>query len=147
MELFKLTLLTIILAISVGSARAEDKKSNCTVQASDPVIRQFYHAKGFEVDDDAGDVKAEFEVTCEAVEQQKDKFSASEIHQTTAKFELFNQYENKKVVYHSDSMSEKGGRVEKAFVVPCADTREMKAKLLEASLESLTALNCDHEEE
>ncbi len=147
MELLKLTLLTLILGISMGSARADDKKSNCTVQASDPVIRQFFHSKGYEVDDEEGDVKAEFEVTCEAVDQQKDKFSTSVIHQTTTKFELFNQYANKKVVYHNDSLSEKGGRVEKAFVVPCADTREMKAKLLEASEAALKDINCDGEEE
>lgn len=147
MEIFKLALLTVILAIGVGSARADDKKSHCTVAASDPAIRQFFHSKGFEVDADEGDVKAEFEVTCEAIDQKKEKFSASEVHQTTVKFELFNQYENKKVVYHTESAIEKGGRVEKAFVVPCSDTREMKAKLLEAAEAALRDINCGGDEE
>lgn len=141
MELAKLILFTLLITFGVSSARAA-----CTVRAEDPVISQFFRSKGFEVDEEKGDFRAEFEVTCEAIERQKDKFSASEIHQTTAKIELFNQYDNQKVVYHADSLVEKGGRVESAFVVPCADTREMKTKLLEAALESAKNINCGEEE-
>ncbi len=105
MELFKLTLLTIILILTMGSTRAQEHKSKCKVQASDPMIRQFFFSKGHEVDDEQGDFKAEFEVTCEAIDLQKDNFSTTQIHQTTTKFEIFNQYENKKVIYHTDSLS------------------------------------------
>lgn len=142
MELIKIFLITSIMVLSYSSARAA-----CTVRAEDPVIQQFFRAKGFEVDEEKGDFRVEFEVTCEAIEKQKDKFSSSEIHQTTAKIELFNQYENQKVVYHSDSLIEKGGRVESAFVVPCSDTRPLKMKLLEGALESAKNMNCEEEAE
>lgn len=141
MELIKIVLFTLILSFGIGSARAA-----CTVHAEDPVIQQFLRAKGFEVDSDSGDFKIEFEVTCEAVDQKKEKFSTSEIHKTTTKLEVFNQYENQKVVYHTESSEMKGGRVEKSFVVPCADTREVKAKLLEGSLAALKEINCNEEE-
>lgn len=141
MELAKIVLFTLLVTLGVSSARAA-----CTVKAEDPIVSQFFRSKGFEVDEEKGDFQAEFEVTCEAIEKQKDKFSASEVHQTTAKLEIFNQYENQKVVYHSDSAIEKGGRVESAFVVPCADVREMKMKLLEAALESAKNINCGEDE-
>ena len=92
MELIKLVLLTFVLAVSVGSARAEEAKSKCIVIAEDPVIRQFFREKGFEVDSEKGNFRVEFEVTCEAIDQKKEKFANSEVHQTTTKLELFNQY-------------------------------------------------------
>jgi hypothetical protein len=148
MELIKLVLFTFILSITLGSARAEDSKSRCVVIAEDPMIRQFFREKGFEVDSDEGNFRAEFEVTCESIDQKKEKFASSEIHQTTTKLELFNQYANQKVVYHSDSSVNKTGRVEgAAFVVPCADTRKVKIKLLEAALESAKNINCESDEE
>jgi len=141
MELIKIVLFTLILSFGIGSARA-----TCTVHAEDPVIQQFLRAKGLEVDSDKGDFRVEFEVTCEAVDQQKDKFSTNEIHKTTTKLEVFNQYENQKVVYHTESAETKSGRVEKSFVVPCADTREQKAKLLEDALSAIKEIGCEEEE-
>ena len=139
MEFIKIALFTLIISFGVSSARAA-----CVVHAEDPVIQQFFRAKGLEVDDEKGDFKVEFEVTCEAIDQKKDKFSASEIHKTTAKLEVFNQYENnQKVVYHAGSDEIKSGRVETAFVVPCADTREMKMKLLESALSSVKEITCE----
>ncbi len=147
MELIKFVLLTVILSATLSSARAEEAKSGCVVIAQDPVIRQFFREKGFEVDSDEGNFRVEFEVTCEAIDQKKEKFATSEIHQTTTKIELYNQYENQKVVYHSDSSVKKSGRVDgMAFVVPCADTRAAKGKLLEAALESVKKMNCSDEE-
>ena len=140
MEFIKIVLFTLIMSFGIGSARAA-----CTVIAEDPSVQQFLRAKGFEVDSDSGNFRVEFEVTCEAVDQQKDKFSVSEIQKTTIKLEAFNQYENGKVVYHSGSSEIKSGRVEKSFVVPCADTREAKQKLLEDSLSALKDINCDEE--
>ena len=140
MELTKIILFTLMLSFGISSARAA-----CTVHAEDPSIQQFLRAKGFEVDSDEGDFKVEFEVTCETVEQQESKFSTSEIHKTTTKLEVFNQYENQKVVYHSASDEQKSERMEKSFVVPCADTREAKAKLLESALTSLKEINCEEE--
>ncbi|MES2527044.1 MAG: hypothetical protein V4598_08145 [Bdellovibrionota bacterium] len=148
MELIKFVLFAFILSVSVGSARAEEAKSGCVIIAQDPVIRQFFREKGFEVDSDTGNFRVEFEVTCEAIDVKKEKFASSEIHQTTTKIELFNQYENQKVVYHSDSSVKKSGRVDgTAFVVPCADTRKAKAKLLEAALESAKNIDCGSDEE
>jgi predicted HAD superfamily hydrolase len=141
MELVKIALLAMMLTAGVSSARAA-----CVVHAEDPVIQQFFRANGIEVNEEKGDIQVEFEVTCEAVDQKKEKFTATEIHKTTTKLEVFNQYENQKVVYHSGLEEKKSGRVETAFVVPCADTREMKQKLLEASLESVKNINCNDEE-
>ncbi len=143
MELIKLALLTIIMGISMGSARAGD---NCIVHAEDPVIQQFFRAKGFEVDSDSGDFKVEFEVTCEAIEQQKEKSLSTEIHKTTTKIDIFNQYEKNKVVYHSETDEKKSSRVDSSFVIPCADTREAKLKLLEASLAAVKEITCNEEE-
>lgn len=143
MEIIKITLLTLIMGFSLGSARADD---NCVVHAEDPVVQQFLRAKGFEVDSDSGDFRVEFEVTCEAVDQKKEKFSSSEVHKTTTKIEVFNQYENQKVVYHSEADELKSGRVEASFVVPCADTRETKLKLLESAVPAMKAITCNEEE-
>lgn len=140
MEFIKIVLFTLLITFGVSSARAA-----CVIQAEDPVIQQFFRAKGFEVDDEKGDFKIEFEVTCEAIDQKKEKFSSSEIHKTTTKLEVFNQYENQRVVYHSGSDEIKSGRVVTAFVVPCADTRETKLKLLESSLDAVKEINCEEE--
>lgn len=143
MELIKVALFTLIMGLSLGSARADD---NCVVHAEDPVIQQFFRARGVEVDSETGDFRVEFEVTCEAVDQKKEKSLTSEIHQTTTKIEVYNQYEKQKVVYFSDMTEEKSGRVEAAFVVPCADTRAHKAKLLEAALVAVKDITCNEEE-
>lgn len=143
MELIKLALFTLIMGFSLGSARADD---NCVIHAEDPVVQQFFRAKGLEVDSDSGDFKVEFEVTCEAIDQKKEKSLTSEIHKTTTKIEVFNEYENQKVVYHAETDEKKSGRVESSFVVPCADTREAKMKLLEASLAAVRDISCNEEE-
>ncbi len=146
MELIKLTLFTLILGFSLGSARADEEKSNCVVHAEDPVIQQFLRARGFEVDAETGDFKVEFEITCEAIDKKKEKFSNTEIQKTTTKIEVFNQYEKQKVVYYSDTVEKKGGRVESSFIVPCADTREAKQKLLESSLIAIKDITCNEEQ-
>ncbi len=129
MEFIKFALFTFLVIFSVGSARA-----NCVIIAEDPVIQQFLRAKGFQVDDEKGNFRVEFEVTCE-------------VKQTMTKIEVFNQYENAKVVYHTNSLVHKTTQVESgASVVPCVDTREMKAKLLETSLSVMKELNCEEEE-
>jgi hypothetical protein len=143
MELIKLTLFTLILGFSLGSARADD---TCVVHAEDPVIQQFFRAKGFEVDADAGDFRVEFEVTCEAVDKKKEKSLTSEIHKTTTKIEVFNQYEKQRVVYHSEASEQSSGRVESSFVVPCADTRQAKLKLLESALVAVKDITCNEEQ-
>lgn len=146
MELIKIILLAFVLGFGVSSVRAEESKSSCVVRAEDPVIQQFFRARGFEVDSEKGDIRVEFEVTCEAVEKKKEKFSVSEHHLTTTKLEVFNQYENnQRVVYHASTIEQKTGRVESSFVVPCADTRASKAKLLEEALAVVNDINCDDE--
>jgi hypothetical protein len=141
MELIKILLLALIMTYSLGSARAA-----CIVHAEDPVIQQFFHSKGYEVDSDSGDFRVEFEVTCEALDQKKEKYTATEIHKTTTKIEVFNQYENQKVIYHTESAEKVSGRVESAFVVPCADTRETKTKLLESALNAVKEITCNEEQ-
>lgn len=141
MELVKLVLFTLILTFGIGSARAA-----CVVKAEDPMVQQFYRGKGLEVDSEKGDFLVDFEVTCEAIDQKKEKFSSSEIQRTTTKIEVYNQYENQRVVYHSQAIEKKSGRVESYLVVPCADTRKAKLKLLEASLTAIKDINCEEEE-
>lgn len=140
MELTKIILLALLLTTTLGSARAA-----CVIQAEDPIVREFFRQKGFEVDSISGDFRVEFEVTCEAVDQKKEKFSASEIHRTTTKVEVFNQYENQRVVYHAGKIQKESGRVHAASLVPCADTRAAKAKLLEEALIAAKEINCEEE--
>jgi hypothetical protein len=145
MEFIKIALLALIMTAGFSSARAASKR-DCVIQAEDPVISQFYRSKGFNVSEDGGDFKVEFEVTCEAIDQKTEKFSTTEIHKTTALLEVFTSSGDQRVVYHHGSEEKQGGRVETAFVVPCADTRKMKAKLLEASVETVKGINCNGEE-
>jgi hypothetical protein len=138
--------LNLIFALLLGSSVSfGDAKSTCTVKAQDPVIQSFFRSKGFEVDYEKGDFEVEFDVTCEAIEKKKESFSSTEIHQTTVKLEIFNQYENQKVVYHTEADIRKSGRVESALMVPCLEIRIAKQKLLEKSLAALESVNCDAE--
>lgn len=141
MEIIKLILFTLIMSFGIGSVRAA-----CVVQAEDPMIQQFFRAKGIEVDSDVGDVHVEFEVTCEAIDKKVEKFSSSEIRRTAIKLEVFNQYENQKVVYHTNTIEKKSGRVESSLIVPCEDTRKSKLKLLEEAVIAVNNINCAEEE-
>lgn len=137
----------LTLSISMNTAFGAESKSNCVIKAQDPVIQSFYRSKGFEVDDEKGDFEAEFEVTCEAVEKRKEKFSSTEVHKTTTKLEFFEQLDGKRAVYHEDEDVVKSGRVESAFVVPCEDTKVAKQRLLENSLKALEGIQCNENAE
>lgn len=143
MKAIKLNLLLALLLTSTVSFG--DAKSTCTVKAQDPAIQSFFRGKGFEVDYEKGDFQVEFDVTCEAIEKKKESFSSTEIHQTTVKLEIFNEYENQRVVYHAEADVRKSSRVEPALMVPCLEIRIAKQKLLEKSLAALESVNCDAE--
>lgn len=143
MKALKLNLLFALLlssGLSYGDAR-----STCTVKAQDPVIQSFFRAKGFDVDYEKGDFQVEFDVTCEAIEKKVENFSNTEVHQTSVKLEIFNDYENQRVVYHSEAEVRKSGRVVSALLVPCLEIKIAKQKLLEKSLSALESVNCDAE--
>lgn len=145
MNLIKLMIVTAIIA-NANFALA-GAKSSCVVKAQDPVIQSFYRSKGFEVDDEKGDFQVAFEVTCEAIDKRTENFSKTEIHQTTTKLEVFNEYVDQRVVYHSEEDVKSGGRVISALMVPCLDTKAAKQKLLERSLKSLENINCSEDDE
>lgn len=146
MNILRLIILAAVAA-HVGLASAGEAKSSCLVKTQDPVSRAFFHSKGYEVDDEKGDFQVEFEVTCEAVDKFKDKFSTTEIHKTTTKIDVFNVYEGKKMVYHTEENVHTSGRVESAFVVPCENTKAAKLKLLENAMSMIQDINCDEDEE
>ncbi len=146
MNILRLIILSAF-ALQIAGAQASEAKSSCVVKAQDPIIQSFFRSKGYEVDDEKGNFEVEFEVTCEAVDKQKDKFSSTEVHMTTTKLELFNVYEGKKVVYHAEEDIQKSGRVESAFVLPCGTSKEAKQKLLENSLKMLQDIDCSDDEE
>lgn len=138
--------LNLILALLLSSTVSfGDAKSTCTVKAQDPAIQSFFRSKGFEVDYEKGDFQVEFDVTCEAIEKKHENFSNTEIHQTSVKLEIFNEYENQRVVYHAETDIRKSGRVVSALMVPCLEIRSAKQKLLEKSLAALESVNCDSE--
>jgi hypothetical protein len=146
MNILRLIIL-VAVAAHIGLATASEAKSSCVVKTQDPVSRAFFHSKGYEVDFDKGDFQVDFEVTCEAVDKFKEKFNSSEIHKTTTKIEVFNIYEGKKMVYHTEEDVHTSGRVESSFVVPCENTKAAKLKLLANAMNMIQDINCDDEEE
>ena len=138
--------LNLLFALLLGSNLSYgDAKSTCTVKAQDPAIQSFFRSNGFEVDYEKGDFQVEFDVTCEAIEKKQENFSITEIHQTSVKLEIFNEYENQRVVYHAETDVRKSGRVVSALMVPCLEIRMAKQKLLEKSLAALESVSCDAE--
>lgn len=145
MNLLRLMILTAGVA-SFGTAFAVEAKSSCVVMAQDPVIQSFFRSNGYEVDDVSGDFQVEFEVTCEAVETKQERIGITQRFQTTVKVELFNEYEDQRVVYHAEELISKSGRVVgPAFVVPCADSKPFKEKLLQNALKAAAEINCSEE--
>ncbi len=144
MNIIRLILLSAIIA-NVNFATAAEAKSSCVVKAQDPVIQSFFRSKGFEVDDEKGNFEVEFEIDHEEVNKKKETVA----HSFTTKLELFNVYEGKRVVYHTDSRTQTTGRIMASAIVPSVDNKSIKQELLEGALTYLKEgnINCDEEEE